>query len=381
MQNTSLLISGAGIAGATLAVLAARQGFDVTVVERAAGQRSSGSPVDVHGAAYAVAERVGVIDQLRDHATHTTELTIVNSAGQPTARMAINSGRDPHHIEIARTDLSATLARAGVGEYELIWSDYIREIRDVGHSVEVDFASGASRKFDLVVGADGTHSGVRALTMSHEADSLRFLGLYVATVQLDEEAQSLSRVLMHNDPGASLTVHPTTGVPTAAFIFRSEARLDYRDHVGQLNLLRSIYEPAGWRAAELLGAYARSDDTYFDAVTKVSLKRWSRGRIALVGDAASSLSLFGDGSSSAMVGASTLADVLAAADRRDRNWAAAFTRYEQTHRRFVTPKHRGFQLGSHLLVPATRGGIIARNAALRLTGGRPSPLLQESASK
>ena len=374
MQKTTLLISGAGIAGATLAVLAARQGFDVTVVERAAGQRSSGSPVDVHGAAYAVAERVGVIDQLRDHATHTTELTVMNSAGQPTARMAINSGRDPRHIEIARTDLSATLARAGVGEYELIWSDYIRAIRDVGHRVEVDFASGTSREFDLVVGADGTHSGVRALAMS-QPNSVRFLGLYVATVQLDEEAQSLSRILMHNDPGASLTVHPTTGVPTAAFIFRSKARLDYRDHVGQLNLLRSIYESAGWRAAELVEAYARSDDTYFDAVTKVSLKRWSCGRVALVGDAASSLSLFGDGSSSAMVGASTLADLLATADRTGRNWVAAFAEYEQTHRRFVTPKHRGFQLGSHLLVPATRGGIIARNAALRLTGGRPSPLL------
>jgi 2-polyprenyl-6-methoxyphenol hydroxylase-like FAD-dependent oxidoreductase len=115
-------------------------------------------------------------------------------------------------------------------------------------------------------------------------------------------------------------------------------------------------------------------------VTTVSLKRWSRGRIALVGDAASSLSLFGDGSSSAMVGASTLADVLATADRTDRNWTAAFAQYEQTHRRFVAPKHRGFQLGSHLLVPATRGGIIARNAALRLTGGRPSPLLVGSMS-
>src|SRR4249920_3875151 len=56
MQTPTLLISGAGIAGSTLAVLASRAGFAVTVVERAAGERSSGSPVDVHGRAYAVAE-------------------------------------------------------------------------------------------------------------------------------------------------------------------------------------------------------------------------------------------------------------------------------------------------------------------------------------
>ena len=59
------LISGAGIAGATAAYWLAKAGFDVTIVEQAADMRSSGSPVDVRGPAVEVAERMGVMAQIR----------------------------------------------------------------------------------------------------------------------------------------------------------------------------------------------------------------------------------------------------------------------------------------------------------------------------
>ena len=61
---------------------------------------------------------------------------------------------------------------------------------------------------------------------------------------------------------------------------------------------------------ELLGRVRAADDLYFDSVSRVQVPTWSRGRIGLVGDAASCVSLFGDGSSLAMVGAFTLADAL-----------------------------------------------------------------------
>lgn len=369
MQRVSLLISGAGIAGSTLAVLASRAGFDITVVERAAGERSSGSPVDVHGRAYAVAESLGVIDRLRSAATDARELTIVDAGGNPVAFMRINAARDPRHIEIPRADLAAILADAGADDYAMLNSDELISAVEDAHGVDVEFAHAAPRRFDLVVGADGLHSGVRRLAFGPEADYVRFLGIYLAGVRIEEPAPDPTRVLLYNEPGISTTVHPATGHPMAGFIFRSTERVHHRDRDAQLALVRARYRDAGWRSQEILKRYAESDDTYFDAVSQVRMPAWSTGHIGLVGDAASSLSLFGDGSSTAIVGAATLAEELVAARRSDSDWAAAFARYERRHRRVVAPNVRGFGVASRFIVPATAAGVTGRNLLMRVGGG------------
>ncbi|WP_217698470.1 NAD(P)-binding protein [Streptacidiphilus griseoplanus] len=83
----TVLISGAGIAGTTLAFWLARHGFRPTVVERAAGLRSSGNPIDVRGPAVAVAEAMGVMPQLRRAATEVTALSFVNRSGREVGRV------------------------------------------------------------------------------------------------------------------------------------------------------------------------------------------------------------------------------------------------------------------------------------------------------
>src|SRR3954469_21915362 len=65
MTEQTVLISGAGVAGPTLAYWLARHGFRPTVVERAAGLRSSGNPVDVRGPALDVVDRMGLLPTLR----------------------------------------------------------------------------------------------------------------------------------------------------------------------------------------------------------------------------------------------------------------------------------------------------------------------------
>ena len=75
------MISGAGIAGATLAALLGRAGHQVTVVERDQGIRSSGNPVDVREGAYDVAEQLGVLTSLRDAGTKVRELIFVDDTG------------------------------------------------------------------------------------------------------------------------------------------------------------------------------------------------------------------------------------------------------------------------------------------------------------
>ncbi len=131
--------------------------------------------------------------------------------------------------------------------------------------------------------------------------------------------------------------------------------------------MTSVYGDAEWRGKELLAAYLAAGDTYFDTVSRVRLPTWSRGRVTLLGDAASCVSLFGEGSSAAILGAATLADSLAA---NPRNISAALARYEAKHRPASGRGQRAVPIISHFLIPASRAGITLRNKMLRLTGHR-----------
>jgi 2-polyprenyl-6-methoxyphenol hydroxylase-like FAD-dependent oxidoreductase len=138
---------------------------------------------------------------------------------------------------------------------------------------------------------------------------------------------------------------------------------DYRDTSQHKRLLAAAFAGACWQVPELLQRVHAADDLYFDSVSQVRVSPWWRGRVALVGDAASCVSLFGDGSSLAMAGACTLAEELAASPA---DHQLAFRRYEARHRSLVDPRQRNVAREASLLIPATHGGILARNLATRL---------------
>jgi 2-polyprenyl-6-methoxyphenol hydroxylase-like FAD-dependent oxidoreductase len=189
--------------------------------------------------------------------------------------------------------------------------------------------------------------------------------MYVATLPLGYPAADPATVLMHNIPGRLVSVHPGNGNAMAAFIFRSPVipGLDNRDTEACKRVVIDAYRDGGWELPGLLGRLSAADDLYFDAVAQIRLPAWSRGRVTLVGDAASCLSLFGNGSSMAITGAATLAQALGAAGG---DHAAAFRAYEARHRVHLRPTGRGRLIAGPLLVPATKAGIAARNLAVRL---------------
>lgn len=237
-------------------------------------------------------------------------------------------------------------------------------MRQDGHGVEVSFHRAAPRRFDLVIGADGLHSTVRRLAFGPESGFVRHVGIYVATMPLGDPVEDPSCVLMHNTPGRLLAIDPSRGKALAAFIFRGGAidGFDHRDTEQHKRIVTEAYADAGWRTPELLDRLRETEDLYFDSVSQVRLSGWARDRIGLLGDAASCVSLFGDGSSLAMAGAVTLAESLAA---EPTDHTAAFRRYETTHRALVDPKQRGMRQAAALLVPKTRTGIAARNLAAK----------------
>ena len=187
MTSRTVVISGAGIAGCTLAYWMARNGWSVTVIERGASLRTTGSPVDVRGPAAHVAERMNIASQLREARIRIDGVMLLDSVGRRTARVDIGMLRSvlaPNDIEIARGDLALILHAASADTAEYVFGDFVQALAQDDTGVDVTFERSRARRFDLVVGADGMHSNVRRLVYGAEAEFVRHAGLYAATVAL-----------------------------------------------------------------------------------------------------------------------------------------------------------------------------------------------------
>jgi len=361
----TVLISGAGVAGPTLAYWLARGGFAPTIVERAAGQRSSGNPVDIRGPAFRLAEKMGLLPRLREAATATTGIAFVNARGRRKSRVDTSVSRATE-VEVPRADLAAIIADAVADSAEFIYGDSISALSQDGGGIDATFERAAPRRFDLVIGTDGQHSTVRRLAWGPETEFVTHRGLYVATLPVERELNPTTDVLLYGLPGRLASVHPVHGDGgIAAFIWRGKPvpGLDYRDTVQHKRIVEQAYAGAGWIVPTLIERVRDAADLYFDAVSQVRLDTWSRGRIGLLGDAASSVSLFGDGSSLAMAGAYTLGRTLA--EHRD-DLGQGLRAYEYEHRKLIAPKQNGFTAAATLMVPATRLGVAMRDNGARL---------------
>jgi 2-polyprenyl-6-methoxyphenol hydroxylase-like FAD-dependent oxidoreductase len=359
----SVLISGAGIGGPTLAYWLAQQGIAVTLVERAAALRSSGSPVDVRDGAVDVVRRMGLFERLRDAGTAVDSMAFIDGRGRLIRRLPMQdfAGYPGDSIELPRGDLARALFDAARPKIELRMHDSIASLRQDAAGVDVEFERGASARFDLVVGADGLHSNVRAKAFGSESEFVHHAGLYVATLPLEREVADRREVTMFNAPARSLTIHPSKRSPLAAFIFwGAQGLANSHDLVAARLRISELYRDDGWLVPEVLSCLDQND-FWFDAVSQVRIARWSNGRVVLLGDAASSISLFGGGSSLAIQGASALAEAIAA---HPTDPALALESYERAHRPRVMAAGRGMHRMASLLVPRTRLGLGFRNVAV-----------------
>ncbi|MBW9092381.1 FAD-dependent monooxygenase [Microbacterium jejuense] len=357
MQKYRILIVGAGIAGGAAGALLGRSGHDVTLVERSAGVRSSGSPVDIRGGALGVVRALGLEAAARERDTGAHALALLKRDGRAFTTIGMRAG--PADIEIARVDLAAILAGAAREVADLRFDDTFEALNQDAGGVDVRFVSGAQVRYDLVIGADGQNSATRRRLWGADAADRRAPGLAIATAPLPLSIDDPRIVEMYNEPGLSLTVHPAGGRPGAAFIFRTDA--SPADRGAQVALLRDLYASMGWRAAEFLAALDDVPDLYFDRVRRVAARSWARGRVGLLGDAASSLTILGEGSSMALLGARQLDQSL----RDAPDAPAALAAYEARHRPVVERAQSGAALGAAFLVPAGAVGLGIRNLVAR----------------
>jgi 2-polyprenyl-6-methoxyphenol hydroxylase-like FAD-dependent oxidoreductase len=341
-------------------------------MERGTSLRTSGSPVDVRGPAVSIAEQMNIASLLRDACIRLDGVTLLDSAGRRVARVDIGTLRSflaPKDIEIARGDLTLILHAASSDEAEYVFGDSITALTQDANGVDVTFERSRAQRFDLVIGADGMHSIVRRLVYGADAEFVMHAGLYAATVALPRLRDAEREMFLLRTPGRLVALHPCQGNPIAYFVHWHTAipEFDYRDIDQHKCLLESAFVRLGWRVPEFIADVRAASDMYFDQVARVHVADWSRGRIALLGDAASCVSLFGDGSTLAIAGAYQLAAALA---EYPADLQRALSRYQAVHGKLVASKQKLMAFAASHVVPKSRIGLwVSTHMFWRAMGG------------
>ena len=325
-------MAGAGLAGLTAAAVLAQRGWKVRVHEQAPELREIGAGIYLFENALRVLEEIGAFDEVASRAEQITDGDLRDHADRLVIRRNERRAVSSRLFVAVRGDLHTALATAAVkAGAEIVTSSQALAATPDGR---LEFADGPGEQADLVVGADGVHSRVR--------DSLRL------AASITDLQDGCGRHLIARQPGdpAHRTIEVWNGgrrlgiAPASAesvYIFlccpstdvggRRQQPFDadewLRTHPGYANQLRRIpRHPEGrWL-------------TFYD----VRCRAWSRGRGAIIGDAAHAMSPnLGQGACTAMANALALGETVTAhadVEQALRLWEASERPYTDRIQRY-----------------------------------------------
>jgi 2-polyprenyl-6-methoxyphenol hydroxylase-like FAD-dependent oxidoreductase len=371
MEQRRVLISGAGIAGPALAHWLLSSGFTPVLVERAPSFRTGGYMIDVWGTGYDLVERYGLLPTALERGYIFDRLKFVDAQGKTVSSFGgdvLRRALGGRFFSIPRGDLARSIYDLIDGKVEILYGRTVAAVRQDAAGIDIDLSNGETRRFDLLIGADGLHSRVRDLVFGAEPRFEKYLGYVAASfvaqgyphrdestyVSFARPGRQISRYAMRQDQTAFLLVFAQDGKPAGAG----------HDLPNQKALVRAKFAQDGWEAPEILQRLDAADELYFDPVSQIRMPRWTQGRVALVGDAAYSPSLLaGAGSAFAMLGAYVLAGELRAAEG---DFPRAFAAYQQKLRPFMLRQQEMAAKFAGSFTPKTRAGLIVRDCVINL---------------
>jgi 2-polyprenyl-6-methoxyphenol hydroxylase-like FAD-dependent oxidoreductase len=360
------IVCGAGIAGLTAAWSLARSDWDVLLIEKAPGLREEGYMIDFFGPGFDVAERMGILAALRERAYDIPEAVWVDGRGRREASLnyaLFQRAENGRILSLMRGDLERTLYEALPNRIARRFGAAIAEINLSTDHVEAVLAGGETVRADLLVGADGIHSTVRACIFGPEERYFRYLGYHTAAYIFEDPAigRALAgRVWIMSVPGREVGLYATRTGIASFFVHATPDPNRPRDALAEL---KHVYGAFGWLVPATLAGGNTARAIYYDQVAQVAMERWHRGRVVLIGDAAYAVSLLaGQGASLAMAGGYRLGESLAdGAPVED-----ALARFEAGLREVVANKQQAGRNAAQWIAPRDRRHILLRNWSLRL---------------
>ena len=368
MGQPKILICGAGIAGPVLAYWLDLAGASVTIIERASSLRSSGQGVDIRGAAVDIVRQMGVEDDIRRLKTTEEGVSFVDTGGRDWAVFKATGSTDiqsfTSEFEILRGDLAIVFYNVTKDRIKYIFGQSVKGVKEVGDAVEVQFTGEtATASFDAVIAADGLGSSLRSMVFDPAPNECyKPLGQYMAFFTVPEDLLNGSKIAKwYNAPrGRVLMLRPKRRGQTQALLgvctTSSDARMAVSGGIkAQKDFLRKTFHDAGWMSEKVIDAMEHADDFYCQAITQIKMKTLTKGRVALVGDAAyCPTPISGMGTSLAIVGAYVLAGEIM---KHPNDITTAFKSYQEVLTPYVVQCQKIIPGAPSIVNPQTQFGI------------------------
>ena len=354
-----------GIAGIATAARLHRAGWQPVIVERAASRRSGGYFVALFGAGKAAARRLGVLEHLHDRTSARPGLDIDRAGGRRRGMKYSDLPGEPWMM--LRGDVERAAFATLPEDVPVRWSTVPTAITQDTDGVDVtllDTVSGmtSTERFDLVVGADGVRSAVRALVFGPHQQHLHRMGYVIAAFEHPGTPPGLApgqgAALL--EPDRSMWVFAFADHdPTILLSYRTDD-VDAEFSRSPARSVRAAFgpQPPGTTLGAVLDALDTTETVLFDSVEQVRLDSWHRGRVVLVGDSAWCVTLFaGMGVSAALTGADLLGAEL---ERHPGDLATALTEWERALRPYVAHYQDGAPADRRIFVVDNRRQLLLR---------------------
>ena len=364
----TVLISGASFAGLSSAYWMSRSGYKVTIVEIGKGIKLGGTPVNIEGNTIDIVKRMGLFEQIKANSIAMELLEFKNADDVTEGSVVLRKRREQlteEGFEIERNTLLNMLFELVKDDTHFIFNASVTSMKETSEHMEVTFNDGSMQHFDLVLGCDGIHSSVRKIWFGHQQEYSHFLGQYFSITIVNKLLIKENTTQFFNVPDKAIMLNAYNNKTDIVLCFRSvkEIPYDYRDEAQQRKIILDHFKGEGWRTEELLQEMMDSKTFYFDKLCQIRMPSWTKGRVALVGDAGYCASpAAGMGGSLAIDGAAALADAF---EKAGGSYEIAFRDYNKSFRPVIEEvQERVLTMGLDVLVPKTEEAIRKRN-----TGG------------
>ncbi|MFE6937447.1 FAD-dependent monooxygenase [Streptomyces sp. NPDC057699] len=343
-KRLRILVAGGGVAGPALAFWLTRGGHAVTVAERFPALRASGAQVDLRGQGIDAVTRMGLLEKVRSRLVDEPGVAFVDSRGKPKATiMANTSGKGRQTLtseyEIMRGDLVRILHEATKDDTEYVFGKSVDGFDQHSDKVTGHFSDGTSGEYDLLIGADGQGSRTRRALLPGGFDPYWRVGIHMAYWFVPRIASDTNIRDTYMVPGGRQIMRRSHNATETQvyFVMRedsAEASAIHRAPIEQQQKFwAERFGDAGWQTERFVEGMKDSPFFYSQEIAQVRIDSWSKGRVALAGDAAHCASPYsGMGISGGLVGAYVLAGEI---NRSPGDLPTALANYEHVLRPFA----------------------------------------------
>jgi len=322
--NMRVLIVGAGIGGLTLAALLRRWNVEPDLIDRAPNFDHAGYMLGLYPLGSRILHGLGAFDAFVAASEPMDYYAVANGKGEVINRyeLGVVTDRFGPIRQLSRGDLLGLLA-AAAGKPPVRMGVGITGIEQQGNEVLARTSDGETRRYDLVVGADGIHSTVRRLVFGESPTFDTGWGGWVWWA--DHGLVPHDTVTEYWGAGRFLGVYPTQrriGIVACGPV----KDMDPNDRAGRRErILRHFAALEGKAGAILHSLPGDEEELFFWPLADQRAASWVKGRVVLLGDAAAAfLPTAGIGASMAMESAAVLADELSRADAEHLDYPLGF---------------------------------------------------------